>query len=178
METDNKSDIRRIIRERLHMLAPEEKKERSEFLFAEVCTCIEGKGANVIALYSSLPDEPRTSILLEKLSTRHTLLLPRVCGGNMEFYRYDGELQRGAFGILEPTGEEPFPVEEIDVMVVPGVAFTADGYRLGRGKGYYDKYLSRDGFRAFRIGVCFSCQLTDTLPVEPHDIKMDIVVVG
>ena len=65
---------------------------------------------------------------------------------------------------------------DIDVMVVPGVAFTSVGDRLGRGKGYYDRYMAREGFRAQTIGVCYSCQLCDELPVEEHDRRVDRVI--
>ena len=61
---------------------------------------------------------------------------------------------------------------------VPAVAFTRRGERLGRGKGFYDCYLSREGFRAYTVGVCYSHQLLDTLPTEPHDRRVDEVVVG
>lgn len=78
---------------------------------------------------------------------------------------------------MEPAGDAravmPF---EIDAVVVPGVAFTKDGARMGRGKGFYDKYLSKNEFRALKIGVCFKEQVLDGLPVEPHDVKMDVVI--
>ena len=63
-------------------------------------------------------------------------------------------------------------------MVVPGVAFASDGRRLGRGKGYYDRYLAREGFRAYTVAVCYSCQLRDDVPAEPHDKRVDEVVVA
>ena len=84
----------------------------------------------------------------------------------------------GAFGILEPQGERPCPAGESDLVVCPGVAFTADGRRLGRGRGYYDRYLGDPAFRGFRVGVCYAHQLVDDLPVEPHDVRMDRVITG
>jgi 5-formyltetrahydrofolate cyclo-ligase len=84
----------------------------------------------------------------------------------------------GAYGIFEPQSGELYRAEEIDLMVVPGVAFSADGRRLGRGKGYYDRYLSRDGFRACCIGVCYDCQLREDIPAEPHDKRVEKVVAG
>lgn len=70
------------------------------------------------------------------------------------------------------------PAGEIDLVVCPGVAFTADGRRLGRGRGYYDRYLGDPVFRGFRVGVCYAHQLVDDLPVEPHDVRMDRVITG
>lgn len=75
-------------------------------------------------------------------------------------------------------GERPCPAGEIDLVVCPGVAFTADGRRLGRGRGYYDRYLGDPVFRGFRVGVCYAHQLVDDLPVEPHDVRMDRVITG
>ena len=63
-----------------------------------------------------------------------------------------------------------------DFIVVPGVAFTAAAARMGRGRGYYDKYLSQPGFRGVKAGVCYAHQLVGELPVEPHDVFMDYVV--
>ena len=87
-------------------------------------------------------------------------------------------MEVGAYGINEPQGDTPCPAEAIDLMVVPAVAFTRRGERLGRGKGFYDCYLSREGFRAYTVGVCYSHQLLDSLPTEPHDCRVDEVVVG
>ena len=101
---------------------------------------------------------------------------PLVTGEEMEFYDIAEGVSEGAYGILEPLATIPVEPGEIDVMVVPGVAFTQSGERLGRGKGFYDKYLSRKGFRAHTIGICYPCQVVEHLPVEPHDKVMDEVI--
>ena len=81
------------------------------------------------------------------------------------------------FGIAEPEpGARTCPPGEIDLVVVPGVAFTAGGVRLGRGKGYYDRYLSQAEFRGVTVGVCYAHQLVGELPSEPHDVAVDCVV--
>ena len=96
----------------------------------------------------------------------------------MRFFEYDPRrLVPGAFGILEPGPDARLcGPGELDLLLVPGVAFTAGGLRCGRGKGYYDRYLAQSGFRAVKIGVCFAHQLVDALPAEPHDIRMDGVI--
>jgi 5-formyltetrahydrofolate cyclo-ligase len=95
----------------------------------------------------------------------------------MDFYPYNpNELEVGAFGITEPQAAVAIDPAEIDTIVVPGVAFTLSGVRCGRGKGYYDKYLSRNGFRATKIGICYKEQLAEEIPSEPHDILMDCVI--
>lgn len=134
--------------------------------------------AGTIALFASLPDEIDTSVLLKELSRCSRIVLPRLCGNDMDFYTYIPEaMHSGTMGILEPNGDVPVAPSEIDTMILPGVAFTADGLRLGRGKGYYDRYIAREGFRAYTIGICHSVQLLPMLPVEPHDKRLDEVVV-
>ena len=94
----------------------------------------------------------------------------------MNFYDISEGVSEGAFGIMEPIATTPIEPSEIDVMIVPGVAFTRQGARLGRGKGFYDKYLSRNGFRAHTIGVCYPCQIVENLPTEEHDRVLDCVI--
>jgi 5-formyltetrahydrofolate cyclo-ligase len=86
------------------------------------------------------------------------------------------ELEPGPFGALEPpAGAREVPLDEIDCVVLPGVAFSEDGHRLGRGGGYYDATLARMA-RAARVGVAFDAQLVPTLPREPHDAALDAIV--
>ena len=105
-------------------------------------------------------------------------MVPRIEGEEMNFYDISEGLEKGSFDIMEPTSNTPIEPSEIDVMIVPGVAFTRQGARLGRGKGFYDKYLSHSGFRAYTIGVCFPCQIVESLPTEPHDKTLDKVIYG
>ena len=139
----------------------------------------EFRAARTVAVFAALPDEPATDEVLARWASTRRVVLPRVEGDAMRFYacRPDA-LVFGAFGILEPQGERPCPAGEIDLVVCPGVAFTADGRRLGRGRGYYDRYLGDPAFRGFRVGVCYAHQLVDDLPVEPHDVRMDRVITG
>ena len=131
----------------------------------------------VVALFAPLRDEVQIGSLMQRIEC--CVVVPRVEGDEMEFYDLaSGALAEGTFGIMEPQSGEPIESRKIDVMVVPGVAFTPSGDRLGRGKGFYDRYLSREGFRAYCVGVCYPHQVVDELPVEPHDRRMDEVVSG
>ena len=105
------------------------------------------KTAKTVMLYYSLPDEVDTHTLVDSLlmSGKH-ILLPRVTGeGTMELRRYTGpsDLAQGAYNIMEPTGEVFDNYTDIDIAVIPGVAFDKDGNRMGRGKGYYDRLLPK-----------------------------------
>ena len=128
--------------------------------------------ATVVLAYYSLPDEVCTHVLLDELvADGKTVLLPRVVGDTvMELCRYSGEadLCEGAFHIQEPVGQQ------FDTALVPGMAYDAQGHRLGRGKGYYDRLLA--GLDCRKIGVCFDFQKVSEVPVDVHDVPVDIVV--
>lgn len=120
--------------------------------------------------------------LKERLAAGLGVCLPRVVGEHLEFVRVDSldALSIGAFGIREPHGI-PFPTDEIEVFIVPGLVFDRQGGRLGFGKGYYDRVLGSPadldkGRGPLAIGVGYGWQLIDsTIPVEPHDVSMDVI---
>ncbi len=135
--------------------------------------------AHTVLLYHALPDEVRTATLLKKWYKKKTLLLPVVVGNELELRIYQGEEQttEGAFGISEPTGEAFRTVEKIDLAVVPGVAFDAQGNRLGRGRGFYDRLLPqlrRCG--VYLLGMGFPFQYVEAVPCEAHDVPMDEII--
>ena len=89
------------------------------------------------------------------------------------------ELVPGPARALEPPASSPsLPLDAIDLIVVPGVAFDARGGRLGRGRGHYDATLARLRPGTARVGLCFDEQVVDRVPVEPHDVPLDVVVTG
>lgn len=177
--TKSKSDIRRAAKSAVKALTVQQKADKSTLILSRIASSESIKSAKTVALYASLSDEVQSFELIEFLSQTKRVVLPRVAGDDMDFYPYTpSSLKVGAFGIEEPQGSEPISPDEIDVIVVPGVAFTTDGKRCGRGKGYYDKYLSRSGFRAIKIGVCYAEQLAEDIPNEPHDIVMDYMIYG
>ena len=132
--------------------------------------------ARRIVLYHSLPDELLTTEMLNEWSAEKVVLLPRVVGDEMDIVAfYAGELATGSFNIQEPTGNEIITdFAATDVAIIPGVAFDRHGNRLGRGKGYYDRFLSH--FPGIKIGICADFRLVDTVPAEAHDVKMDYVI--
>lgn len=175
MTLTDKRALRRAVREELAKLSHEDKRLFSADIFDYIETLPQVKEASVVALFASLDDEPQTEVIIERLSHHKRVVLPRIEGDDMEFYDISEGMQRGAFNIMEPTATVAIEPSEIDVMIVPGVAFTREGARLGRGKGFYDKYLSRKGFRAHTIGVCYPCQVVESIPTEPHDKRLDLL---
>ena len=176
MSALDKKAVRQMVRAEIAKLSNEEKESFSAAIFTRICRLERVQSASTIALFVSLADEPQSAFAIEQLSLGKRVVVPRIEGDEMEFYDISEGLQRGAFGIMEPTGATPIEPNEIDVMIVPGVVFTHNGARCGRGKGFYDKYLSRNGFRAYTIGVCYPCQVVEELPSEPHDKILDEVI--
>ena len=135
------------------------------------------KAASTLLLYHSLNDEVDTRDFIRKWHATKHIILPAVVGDELELRPYaPGQLKPGAYGIEEPCHMPPFRnYEEIDLAIVPGVAFDKQGNRLGRGKGYYDRLLPLLP-HAFKIGLCFPFQLVDEIPTEPFDIPMDLII--
>ena len=177
MNMTDKRTLRKKIRAEITKLSAEEKQALSSQIFNKLSNRNEICEASVIALFISLPDEPQTADFIEHLLHENKrVVVPRIEGDEMNFYDISEGVEVGAFGIMEPTSAAPIKPSAIDVMVVPGVVFTLAGARCGRGKGFYDKYLSRKGFRACTIGVCYPCQIVETLPTEEHDKVLDCVI--
>lgn len=177
MSNANKSELRRTIRRLTASLSAEQKEAESARIEAALLTREDVGKAETIALFLSLDDEPQMRGVISALAATHRIVVPRIDGDEMEFAAYSpATLRIGAFGIEEPADSETVPPADIDLMIVPGVAFTREGARLGRGRGYYDRYRARKGFRAFCIGVCFAEQIVGHIPTEPHDKAVDEVV--
>lgn len=133
------------------------------------------KKARIVMIYSALPDEVQTQAFLEKWRYRKKIILPTVAGDDIIPVELAEEttFAVGDFNILEPQNE-PY-TGGYDLIVVPGVAFDRNGNRIGRGRGYYDRFLCKH-LNVRRIGICFDFQLVDEVPTEPNDIKMDKVI--
>lgn len=138
-------------------------------------------GARTVALYQALPYEVSTRALWEALAARDVrTVFPRMVKGSrlLVFGAADGDadLQAGPMGIREPRPGRDVPLADIDLFLVPGVAFDLSGFRMGYGGGYYDTTLARAREDARRIGLCFDEELLDRLPAETHDVPVDAVV--
>lgn len=169
-----KNELRKYIREQKRHFSQLELGEMALPVIATVLANEKVREAHTVLCYHALPDEvPTTDILRELLAMGKVVLLPRVVSDTeMTVHRYqsDADLVEGAYGILEPCGEEWH--DAIDVAIVPGMAFDRVGHRLGRGKGYYDRFLSMHP-QTYKIGICYPFQLLDNVPADAHDIVMD-----
>ena len=131
--------------------------------------------AEKVMLYASLPDEVQTLDFIEIWRHRKTIILPTVVGDDIIPVELEENVAfaEGDFHIPEPQNH-PY-TGEFDLIVVPGMAFDPDGHRLGRGKGYYDRFLAQHP-NVYTIGICFNFQLLPEVPSEPHDRIMDEVI--
>lgn len=134
-------------------------------------------GVREVNLYLSFGDEFPTRRIKEWL-LRHDYLVsvPVTEGGEMSAARVEPgtAYARGDFGIEVPAKADSVDKHALDLVLLPGLAFDAQGYRVGYGKGYYDRFLA--GARAVRIGICYGFQLLSEVPREPHDLAADWVL--
>ena len=129
-----------------------------------------------IACYSSIGSEINTrNIMLNILEQGKNLLLPRVINDNLEFYVVPNleKLEKGSFEIMEPK-DSCKKAERIDCVLVPTIAVSKSGVRLGYGNGYYDRFLS--SIDAVKISLTYSKQIVKSIPTDSHDIKIDWIV--
>jgi len=179
----DKSELRKEIRHRKRQFTQAQLGELSLSAISLLHNHPKVKAAHTLLLYHSLPDEVNTHEWLDELvAAGKQVLLPVVIDGeNMILREYTGkhDLAEGSFHILEPIGKL-FPesrYQEIEVAIIPGMSFDKEGHRLGRGKGYYDRFLSKSA-TLYKIGVCFGFQKESTIPSESHDIVMDEVIIS
>lgn len=135
--------------------------------------------ADSLALYSAIHNEVQTNIVfVQALDAGKTLVYPRIKDDALEFVEVQSltELTAGAFGVLEPIGVKLVPVEELDVIVVPGVAFDRVGHRLGYGRGFYDHALSACRKDSVKIGFAYDFQLLVELPFAKHDQRLSALM--
>lgn len=179
MITDSKSQLRKAMKEVKQSLSLQYKVEASAKIFDTLSQMPEFAAASKVMIYHSLPDEVITHSVIPWWAKSKTIYLPIVDGDDIRVARFDAgkQLQEGDFGILEPPANLIVPaseINEIDICIIPAVALSRKGERLGRGKGYYDRFLS--GLSVKKIGVCFHEQLVDIIPCEDTDILMDFVI--
>lgn len=174
--------LRREALARRRSLSAAENKAFSERIAARLLALDAYREAQTIFAFASMADEVQLYGFIERaLAAGKIVALPLVTGkGRMEAVRVRtlADLVPGDFGILtvRAAGRVLLPPESLDLVLVPGAAFSREGARLGLGAGFYDRFLSERAPAAQRIAVAFSCQITAAVPVEPHDMMMQQIV--
>jgi 5-formyltetrahydrofolate cyclo-ligase len=170
-----KDDIRRSIKAQKCMLTEQEKTGAAEQAFKRLEQTMAFIMSDNILLYHSLPDELSTLEFIDRWHTRKHFFLPRVNGVNLDILPYEkSKLHLGAFNIEEPDGADLANIADIELIIVPAIAYDANGNRVGRGKGYYDRLLAET--KATKIGVGYDFQIVDSIDAEAHDIAVDMVI--
>ncbi len=175
----NKCELRRINKEKRQSLSDDEIKEKSKkasqfFLESDIY-----KKAKTIMLYYPLGNETDTSYIFEcAVKDKKTIVYPITDMKTNDLTAViadDGtSFLKGGYSVFEPNSDKVIDKNTIDVVIVPGIAFDKKGYRVGFGKGCYDRFLK--DVSAFKIGFCYRFQIADLILFEEHDICMDYLI--
>lgn len=175
-----KKNLRAQYRQFRERLGPEQKLRLDSSIQSRLLALSEYAKAGIVLTYVSKPIEVDTAALIKAaLANRKRVAVPRCLTDTygMEFYEIDSmdELERGSFGVLEPVPSEKRLVGDCGgLCIVPGLSFDAQGYRLGYGKGYYDRFLAN--YKGVTVGLCYSGCVQWNLPHGYYDRPVDILV--
>lgn len=157
-------------------------RQRASLRMTDVfCALPDFREPRTVLCYASMPDEVQLRFLVERfLAAGVTVAMPRITGkGQMEAVTLPAldSLVEGEYGILtpDPAKGEVIPPEQLDLIIVPGVAFDTRGERLGMGAGFYDAYMAR-AVNAKRVALAYSCQLVADIPMEAHDELVNKII--
>lgn len=174
-----KQQLRQAIRQRKQQYSAEQREAWSKEIEQELLSHPRLQAARVVMLYYALPDEVDTRHLVDTLLKEgKTVILPKcVDKGHIEPRQYRGpdDLAEGIYNLLEPVGKPYRDLDSIELIIVPGMSFDSKGHRLGRGRGYYDRFLVQVP-QAYKIGVCFDFQRVEQVPVDDNDRVMDEII--
>lgn len=176
-----KREIRREVRARVAAMTPDERTQAAETACRAAAGEAHFRDAGAVLLSLSLPDEIDASpLLIAALGAGKRVFLPRMdwdraSMGGVEVFSPDFPIEVRRHGVPEPVGASVIEPAALDVVLVPGVAFDRQGGRIGRGKGFYDRFLARAGRGTFRLALCFSAQIVDRVPRDDHDEPVDAI---
>ena len=177
-----KTELRQRLRKILAGIPPEELSTRSLRACHRLFDQPEYLKAEVIMVYLSLPTELETApIVLRAWQDRKRVLAPKVSWSQrrmlpVEIRSLTDDLVVTTMGMREPVAGIPFPISLIDLVIVPGLGFDEFGNRLGRGRGFYDRFLAHSEFHGVACAMAFEAQMTPAVPVGPLDRHVDMLV--
>jgi len=180
----NKEEIRRKILKKRLSLSSQDIRDKSRQVFLRLAETVEYIDSQNIMLYVATRSEVQTEEMI-KISVKvgKNIFVPIILTECINLapstiYDFDNELEKGKKGILEPKKEyyRLFPPEDIDLIIVPGVAFDLSGNRIGRGFGYYDNFLRKISTSTKIIALAFEMQIVKRIPVDENDIPVDKII--
>jgi len=179
----NKSEIRKALRAKLAAITEQQRHQKSVAACGHLIRTPEFKAARTVMLYLATPTEVETAPLaLRCWQEGKTVVVPKVSWDQRRMLPVEiNSLQTEGLtttgpGIREPIAGKPIPTEYIDLVVVPGLGFTPTGHRIGRGMGFYDRFLAQADFMGLSCGLAFGEQIIDSLPVLAHDMPLGMLV--
>jgi 5-formyltetrahydrofolate cyclo-ligase len=181
-EHHEKPLIRADLRKKIVAINDADRQAKSLAACQLIATSPEFAAARIVMLYLSMPTEVDTaSLALKCWQTGKTVVVPKVSWDQRRMLPVEiTSLQTGLTttdkGIREPIEGKPIPLAFIDIVIVPGLGFTADGHRIGRGIGFYDRFLAQAEFIGLSCGLAFEEQIVPRLPVLDHDMPLSMLV--
>lgn len=178
----NKKQMRQMLRERVAAIGPEEAHARSVTAGGLLCAQREYQSADVIMIFLSTAHEVETGqVALQAWADLKRVLAPRVSWEQrrmlpIEIKSLTTDVRAGLMGLREPIEGMPIPVADIDMVIVPGLGFDAQGNRLGRGRGFYDRFLAHRDFRGVACALAFEEQFVDLVPHDDTDVRVHMLV--
>ena len=179
-----KEELRQKILAKRDLLASLQIRRKSEAIAERLYALPEYRRAETVMFFLSFASEVDTGpMILKSMGKGKRVAVPKTMGGKGKMVpslllNYPEDLKPGLWGIREPTPEtlRPFPPEQIDLVVIPGVAFDRRGGRLGYGGGYYDRFFLLLRPAALLVAVAFELQLVDRVPIDPWDRRVDLLL--
>ena len=176
----NKIELRRLIRAQKRAMTLSQIEKASQELGEKLAACPQYAAANTIYGYMPYNQEVRTVPMLERaLADGKQVAVPKVYGDTMKFILVTdlSQMENSDMGIPEPVADGPVADDPHAMVLMPGLAFTAKGDRMGYGGGYYDKFLAAEPEHP-TVALCYDFQLVDYIPTDAYDIPVDLVLTG
>lgn len=180
-DMNNKAAIRKRLREIVAALSETERHQKSITACSLVAASPEFAAARVVMLFLSTPHEIDTaSLALKSWQAGKTVVVPKVSWDQrrmlpVEISSLTTSMTTSGPGVREPVAGQPIPVGFIDLVIVPGLGFSSDGHRIGRGMGFYDRFLAQPEFLGVSCGLAFDEQIVPELPVLDHDMPLSML---
>ena len=173
-----KNQLKESISEKRNSLTKEEIIDKSKKIRNNLFNLEQYKKSKTIMFFVSFNNEVNTHDMIKEALKNKTVVVPKVWHKEIEpsvIIDFDNLLPSDKFGILEPIETMKIAYKNIDLVLVPGIVFDKNGHRIGYGFGYYDKFLKKVS-KAIKIGVAFDFQVVDRIPIEMHDVSVDLIV--
>jgi 5-formyltetrahydrofolate cyclo-ligase len=178
----SKKQVRQHFRQVMDGIPSDELQRRSSLACSQLIASPVYRRSDVIMVFLSLPREVDTTpLVLHAWRDGKRVLAPKVNWEQrrmlpIEIVSLTDNISEGQMGLREPAEGTPFSVEQIDLVVVPGLGFDLEGNRIGRGRGFYDRFLTHEGWKGTSCGLALEVQVVERVPMSEHDATVDMLV--